>query len=153
MFCSFASSMLHCGIPIAVLSSLAVANALCLPSCEVSQTPLDLKAPLARRSVYSPPITKPDSSTKWAVGTEVDVTWSTSNAPQSITNREGKIVLGYLEAGDPSEHLDLAHPLAQGFDIMDGHQAITVPHVPSGSNYIIVLMGDSGNRSPEFTIE
>jgi hypothetical protein len=45
------------------------------------------------------------------------------------------------------------HPLAEGFDIRDGHRTIRVPDVPPRNNYIVVVMGDSGNRSPEFTIE
>ncbi|KAJ7781763.1 hypothetical protein DFH07DRAFT_728634 [Mycena maculata] len=154
MFSSFTSSSSALHVPLAVLSSLAVANALCLP-CQVGlQAPLTTPSwPHSRRGVYSPPIVKPDSSTKWARGAEVDVTWSTSNAPASITNRNGTILLGHLEPGSPGEHLDLDNPLATGFDILDGHHTVTVPNVPSGTNYIIVLMGDSGNRSPEFTIE
>jgi hypothetical protein len=45
------------------------------------------------------------------------------------------------------------HPLAEGFDIRDSQRTIRVPDVPPRNNYIVVVMGDSGNRSPEFTIE
>ncbi|KAF7365032.1 hypothetical protein MVEN_00374300 [Mycena venus] len=145
------------GLPLAVLSSLAVVHALCLP-CQVGhgQTPLSFKtpsSPLSRRGVYSPPVTSPDASTRWARQTEVTVTWSISDMPQSITNPRGRLLLGYLEPGSSNEHLDLDHPLAEGFDIRDGHRTIRVPDVPPRDNYIVVLMGDSGNRSPEFTIE
>ncbi|KAJ7643989.1 hypothetical protein FB45DRAFT_1020793 [Roridomyces roridus] len=109
--------------------------------------------PLSPRDVYAPPITSPDSSTRWTRGTQVQVTWSTANAPKSVSNQKGKILLGHFESGSPGEHLDLDHPLAEGFDIMDGHHTVTVPQVSPGSQYIVVLMGDSGNRSPEFTID
>ncbi|KAJ7442619.1 hypothetical protein FB451DRAFT_98274 [Mycena latifolia] len=148
MFFSFTSS----GLLLAVLSSLAAVDALCLP-CQIGQAPLRLNAPSSPRGVYSPSIIIPDGSTKWVRRTEVEVTWSTSNMPQDITNPNGRILLGHLEAGSSSEHLDIQHPLAEGFDIRDGHRTITVPAVPPRGDYIIVLMGDSGNRSPVFTIE
>ncbi|KAJ7245029.1 hypothetical protein B0H12DRAFT_1128339 [Mycena haematopus] len=148
MFSFFTSS---CVMP-AVLSSLAVVNALCLP-CQVGlgQVPLGLKTP-SRRGVYSPPITSPDASTTWARESTVTVTWSTAAIPQSITNPTGRLLLGYLNPGSSNEHLDLGHPLAEGFDIRDGNRTIRVPDVPPRDNYIVVLIGSSGNRSPEFKI-
>ncbi|KAJ7134790.1 hypothetical protein C8R44DRAFT_730130 [Mycena epipterygia] len=168
MFSSFTSS----GLLLAVLSSLAAVHALCLP-CQVGQARLSFTAPslALRRGVYSPPIITPHGSTKWVRGTEVNVTWSTSDIPKSITNPKGRILLGRLEAGSSSENLDIGkfprfvherflswspysdHPLAAGFDIRDGRCTVSVPDVPPRDNYIIVLMGDSGNRSPEFMIE
>ena len=61
------------------------------------------------------------------------------------------------------------NPLASGFSILDGRHEITVPSVASGSDYAIVreycarllprqwshtllVFGDSGNASPDFTI-
>ncbi|KAF8655828.1 hypothetical protein AX16_002913 [Volvariella volvacea WC 439] len=44
-------------------------------------------------------------------------------------------------------------PLAEGFMLRDGQVEITVPDFPPRDNYIVVLMGDSGNSSPEFRIE
>ncbi|KAJ6525289.1 hypothetical protein DFH09DRAFT_1188806 [Mycena vulgaris] len=151
MFSSFTSP----GLLLIVLSSLAAVDALCLP-CQVGQAALSLKttpSPASHRGVYSPSIIKPDGSTKWMRGTEVNVTWSTSDMPKSITNPNGRILLGRLEAGSSNEHLNLDHPLAGGFNIRDGHLTIHVPDVPPRGDYIIVLMGDSGNRSPVFSIE
>ncbi|KAJ7133010.1 hypothetical protein C8R46DRAFT_945182 [Mycena filopes] len=152
MFSSFTSS----GPLLAVLSSLAVVNALYLPGQDgLVQNPLSPKTPSSppsRRSVYSPPITKPDASTRWARGTDALVTWSTSNMPEQITNATGRVLLGYLEDGSSNEHLDVDHPLAQGFNITDGSVKIHVPDVLPRDNYIVVLMGDSGNKSPTFTI-
>ncbi|KAJ7784378.1 hypothetical protein B0H16DRAFT_1492309 [Mycena metata] len=156
MFSSFTSSWLQAFL-LAVLSSLAVVNALCLP-CQVGfiQTPLSPKTPSSppsRRGVHSPPITKPDASTRWTRGTAAVVTWSTSNMPQEVTNANGTILLGYLEEGSSNEHLDVAHPLAEGFNLHDGSCKIQVPvNIPARDNYIIVLIGDSGNQSPTFTI-
>ncbi|KAL0954151.1 hypothetical protein HGRIS_005288 [Hohenbuehelia grisea] len=45
-----------------------------------------------------------------------------------------------------------AFVLANGFDILNGVQEITVPAVTPGDDYSIVLFGDSGNFSPAFAI-
>jgi len=108
---------------------------------------------LEGRDVWNPRILAPKSSTIWKAGSSVVVKWDTSNPPKSITNREGKIVLGYMQDDNNSEHLFLDKPLATGFDIMQGSQKVTVPDMPPSDNYFLVLFGDSGNRSPgKFTI-
>ncbi|KII86651.1 hypothetical protein PLICRDRAFT_113669 [Plicaturopsis crispa FD-325 SS-3] len=108
---------------------------------------------LARRVVYDPRITSPAFGTTWEVGSQVQVTWDTSDMPAHVTNPKGRLVLGYLKGDDQNEHLDFDHPLADGFDIAQGHVEVEVPEVQAGQNYIVVLFGDSGNRSPSFTIE
>ncbi|KAF7985608.1 hypothetical protein HWV62_3919 [Athelia sp. TMB] len=65
----------------------------------------------------------------------------------NITNTKGVVVL----AKDGIEDVD--HPLASGFNILDGHVVIKVPKVSTGSKYALVLFGDSGNYSPKFTIK
>ncbi|KAG1745910.1 uncharacterized protein EDB91DRAFT_1236219 [Suillus paluster] len=90
---------------------------------------LSFSAPILRRDVFVPPILYPRSDTVWIAGQHHNVTWSTDNAPVNITNSIG-----------------------QGFDILDGRVEIQVPYVTTGSNYSLVLFGDSGNYSPEFTI-
>lgn len=45
------------------------------------------------------------------------------------------------------------HPLAADFLLTKGEQTITVPNVATKHSYIIVLYGDSGDRTPKFTIE
>ncbi|KAI0785536.1 hypothetical protein C8Q75DRAFT_318312 [Abortiporus biennis] len=108
---------------------------------------------LEARDVFSPKITKPDAFTVWVINTTVTVTWDTCNAPDDITNPQGKILLGHMDNGDDEdENLDIDHPLAEGFDIFQGSVDIVVPDVQQGNDYIIVLMGDSGNKSPPFTI-
>lgn len=42
--------------------------------------------------------------------------------------------------------------LAEGFDIRLGRFEITVPWVVQGDDYSLVLFGDSGNWSENFTI-
>ncbi|TFK69536.1 hypothetical protein BDN72DRAFT_840260 [Pluteus cervinus] len=108
--------------------------------------------PLNARDVVSPPITVPNAQTIWAVGTQQTVTWDTSNIPpdSQLTQPNGKIVLGWLS--DDSENLQIDTPLAQGFPLRAGSAQITIPNVPPRNNYIVVLFGDSGNASPEFTI-
>lgn len=63
------------------------------------------------------------------------------------------------------------HKLASGFDLKDGYVKFNCPKVEAGSNYIVVckclarivdlirrdsflrsVFGDSGNRSPKFSI-
>ncbi|KAK0188603.1 hypothetical protein F5146DRAFT_1055934 [Armillaria mellea] len=96
------------------------------------------------RDVYDPPITSPNANTVWTVNTTQTVTWDTSNPPAQITNPIGSIRL----RKDGATFLTLA----SGFDILLGEFEVTVPDVAESSEYIIVLMGDSGNFSPEFTI-
>ncbi|KAN0127312.1 hypothetical protein V8E53_014563 [Lactarius tabidus] len=107
--------------------------------------------PLAKRIVVSPQITSPTATTIWTVGNQVTVTWDTSNIPPP-GNFTGQLVLGYLTSGSSSENLDVDNPLAANFLLSAGSVQITVPNVPTGTNYIVVLFGDSGNASPQFTI-
>ncbi|KAF8345856.1 hypothetical protein F5887DRAFT_1073936 [Amanita rubescens] len=102
--------------------------------------------PHVTRDVYDPPILYPKHTTIWAVGEKHHVVWNTTNPPEQITNTIGEV---FLRKGDLT---DVNHPLAGNFSILLGRIEITVPHVPPGHDYRIVLMGDSGNWSPEFTI-
>ncbi|KDQ62596.1 hypothetical protein JAAARDRAFT_189894 [Jaapia argillacea MUCL 33604] len=109
-------------------------------------------APLRSRDIWDPPVTSPSAATIWNVGETQTITWDTSTKPSLVTSYVGQAVLGYLQDGDPGEHLMLDPPLASGFNLTDGKVQITVPNVPPRSTYIVVLMGDSGNASPQFTI-
>ncbi|TFY71067.1 hypothetical protein EVG20_g1926 [Dentipellis fragilis] len=61
--------------------------------------------------------------------------------------------LGHLLfACEADSILSADNPLADDFDLHSGTVEITVPNVASGTNYIVVLFGDSGNASPQFTI-
>ncbi|KAH9942898.1 hypothetical protein B0H21DRAFT_749420 [Amylocystis lapponica] len=117
---------------------LAVVSLLAL----VSAAPVHLRL----RDVFVPPITSPTNETVWVVGQQYNVTWNTSNAPVDITNKMGRVVLAtnYLQ--------DYENPLASNFSILDGWVTVTAPNVTTGNDYTIVLFGDSGNYSPNFTI-
>ncbi|KAK0202495.1 hypothetical protein DFS33DRAFT_1340573 [Desarmillaria ectypa] len=117
-------------LPITMLSAL-VASAFATPI-------------LIPRDVYVPPITSPDASTVWTVNTTQTVTWDVSDPPVSITNRLGSIRLR-------KDDRTLPLVLANGFDILLGEIEVAVPWVVEG-DYSIVLFGDSGNWSPNFTI-
>ncbi|KAG1906596.1 uncharacterized protein F5891DRAFT_472668 [Suillus fuscotomentosus] len=106
---------------------------------------LSLSAPM-RRDVFVPPIIYPKSGVVWIAGQHHNVTWETDGAPVSITNGIGRVYLAN------NTIIDLDHPLAIGFDILDGRVSVQVPSVPTGQNYSLVLFGDSGNYSPQFTI-
>ncbi|KAL5524450.1 hypothetical protein ACEPAF_9590 [Sanghuangporus sanghuang] len=101
--------------------------------------------------VYNPLITYPTAGVVWTVGETKTITWETSEIPEELRNSTGTILLGYNE--DDSENLDIAQPLATGFNLTDGQVNVTVPEKQERSDYIVVLFGDSGNASPEFTIK
>ncbi|KAI0339004.1 hypothetical protein BDW22DRAFT_1362343 [Trametopsis cervina] len=105
-------------------------------------------APLIPRDDFVPPILYPQAGTVWTVGQKHNVTWSLNNVPSQITNPNGKLVLakgGYL--------IGLDKPIAQNFSIALGRIEITVPDVQEpGNDYALVLFGNSGNSSPNFTI-
>lgn len=95
---------------------------------------------------YAPPITEPTETTVWPIGSTQVVTWDTSDAPPHITNPNGYI---YLRRDGLTNY---AQPLAGPFDILAGSQSVVVPQVEPGVDWILVLQGNSGNWSPEFTI-
>ncbi|KAK0187941.1 hypothetical protein F5146DRAFT_1226310 [Armillaria mellea] len=134
----------------AVLSLPITAEAARLPALYRSEQ-RDHPA-ISRRDVFSPKITNPTAGTTWFKDSHVNVMWDTSNAPQNLTNTKGKLVLGFMNDQDGNEHLDMQNPLAEGFDIFAGTVSFRVPDVTPGQDYIVVLFGDSGNRSPRFSI-
>ncbi|KAI8086481.1 uncharacterized protein BX664DRAFT_335905 [Halteromyces radiatus] len=104
--------------------------------------------------VLNPHITSPTSSTKWRAGSQHTITWDTENVaggPIPDTYK-GTIKLGYLDPKDgPNEHLQWE--LASDFLLNKGSQVVTLPaDLETKRTYIIVLMGDSGNASPQFAI-
>lgn len=111
---------------------------------------LALSLPLNLRDVVDPPITSPTAGTVWHVGEKQLVTWSTDGLSSNVTNPVGMLVLGYMY--NNSENLMLNSPLATNINYTDGQVLITVPNVETREDYIVVLFGDSGNASPEFTI-
>ncbi|KAK0466871.1 uncharacterized protein EV420DRAFT_1505906 [Desarmillaria tabescens] len=106
-----------------------------------------LSAPvLVSRDVYAPAVVLPDSGSVWTVGSTQTVTWDASSPPTQITNPTGTI---RLRKGNKT---DMTSVLAEGFSILDGQVEVTVPSVEPGSDYRVVLFGDSGNWGETFTI-
>ncbi|KAI0659944.1 hypothetical protein C8Q70DRAFT_105287 [Cubamyces menziesii] len=101
---------------------------------------------------FEPHITAPTAGAVWHIGSTQNVTWDTSNIPPSNVNQTGLILLGYLVDGSEDEHLDGQHPLAVNFPITAGYASVVVPDVAPRDDYIVVLFGNSGNASPQFTI-
>ncbi|MBO1419655.1 GPI anchored serine-threonine rich family protein [Streptomyces sp. FH025] len=99
-----------------------------------------------RRDVYVPRILSPRAGEVWRSGERVEVTWDVSDPPRQITNRTGSVL---LRVGERTLDCPV---LAEDFDILRGHVEVTVPNVPPGDDYRIVLFGDSGNFSEPFTI-
>jgi len=151
--------------PTAVLEQLGLSNSLDSATLQGPSSAVNITSALilgllggahnalGLRDVWAPEITTPDESTVWLKGSKATVTWNTRGAPEQLTDTKGRLLLGRLEDGDPyDEHLDVGHPLAYGFNMMDGRVKIRVPDVEPSNNYIVVLIGESGDRSPTFTI-
>lgn len=108
---------------------------------------------LDKRIVYNPHITSPTSSTVWHAGKTYTVTWDTSDLPTEAQGYKGMIKLGYLPA-DGSGGENLRWDLADGFPIKDGQTQVKLPaDLEERNDYIVVVMGDSGNASQKFTIK
>ncbi|KAL4069881.1 hypothetical protein V8B97DRAFT_1872028 [Scleroderma yunnanense] len=100
---------------------------------------------------FSPSIFYPTAGVVWPAGSVQNVTWRTDNIPDEVKNSTGLILLGYQTSD--SENLDIKRPLASSFPITAGFVQFTVPSdLVYRTNYIVVLFGDSGNASPQFTI-
>lgn len=113
---------------------------------------------LASAIVINPHITSPSSGTKWRAGGNFIVKWDTTyqdggNDVPIPEGYKGTIKLGYLEEGDEyNEHL--FWDLATDFPLNAGAQRVQLPaDLETKTSYIIVLMGNSGNASPKFTIQ
>ncbi|PIL31723.1 hypothetical protein GSI_06427 [Ganoderma sinense ZZ0214-1] len=119
---------------------------------DAARNETDRSAALARRDVWSPGILSPNANDVWQAGSVVQIRWDTSSPPAQVTNYMGRILLGHEQDPDGNEHLDFEHPLAQGFNLSQGAVNAIVPYVVSSDDYFVVLYGDSGNRSPSFTI-
>lgn len=101
--------------------------------------------------VVRPQITYPTAGVVLYTGSPCTVTWLTKDIPDEAKNYHLTLLIGYEE--NNSENLDNKHPLATHIPIMSGKVEITVPlGLPKKDNYIFVLIGDSGNASPQFTI-
>ncbi|ESK90214.1 hypothetical protein Moror_7728 [Moniliophthora roreri MCA 2997] len=102
-------------------------------------------SPPVRRDIWNPKIISPDENTVWVLGTKVNVTWDTSDAPELIS---GGSAIQLNKADVPT---DLPY-LLQGFDLRVGWVEIDVPQVNPGNDYSITLFGSSGNRSKKFGV-
>ncbi|KAI8879922.1 hypothetical protein K501DRAFT_287140 [Backusella circina FSU 941] len=112
---------------------------------------------VASALVINPKISTPNAATKWRAGESYTVKWDTTffngEEEQDIPdNYSGALKLGYLVGNDLNEHL--YWDLASGFKLNSGSQTITLPDdLETKRDYIIVLMGNSGNASPRFFIQ
>jgi len=118
----------------------------------LTSSALGAALPLEPRDVFVPPITYPHSGTVWYTGQRHNVTWATDPHPVNITNSKGMIVMAQGGLTFVTGPGSLASPLAHGFDILLGRIEVAVPDVPTAADYQLVLFGDSGNYSPNFTI-
>ncbi|PPQ86339.1 hypothetical protein CVT25_005639 [Psilocybe cyanescens] len=88
--------------------------------------------------------------------------------PAKPANPKGTLLLGYLQDGSEDQHLDVApkspeipnlnittseNPLASDFEIKKGFVIVKCPEVVERKQYIVALIGNSGNSSPPFRIK
>ncbi|CAO3623894.1 unnamed protein product [Cunninghamella blakesleeana] len=103
--------------------------------------------------VLNPQVTSPAEKEVLTAGSKYTIKWDTEHVvggpiPDYLT---GTIKLGYLEGDDLNEHL--FWELGKGFKLNQGSYEVTIPaDLETRTRYIIVLMGNSGNASKEFTI-
>ncbi|EJD54052.1 hypothetical protein AURDEDRAFT_24311, partial [Auricularia subglabra TFB-10046 SS5] len=106
-----------------------------------------LRTPHEPRSVWDPRVMTPHTGTVWKRGATHAVKWDASHPPKDGVSNGSAI---YLRKGDMTL---MEHPLAEGFDLHKGHQNVKIPgDIAPGEDYRIVLFGDSGNWSEQFTI-
>ncbi|KAF9267300.1 hypothetical protein L218DRAFT_995567 [Marasmius fiardii PR-910] len=112
-----------------------------------------LANPLARDAelVYRPKIVQESVGTEWRRGSTRTISWDTSNLPKEKKNDTGTLLLGYLE--HDNENLDINYPLADNFPLSKGSVTFAVPkHLERKQNYVVALLGDSGNISGPFAV-
>ncbi|KAL0570142.1 hypothetical protein V5O48_011820 [Marasmius crinis-equi] len=124
----------------------AIASVLAFFATSSVASPLQARKAL---DVWSPKILTPNANTVWVVGTTVNVTWDTTDAPVNISN--GAAV--QLRKGNGPAPIDDPYlKPVRSFDLRTGWVEVTVPETPAGKDYLIDLFGDSGNWSEEFEI-
>ncbi|EPT05168.1 hypothetical protein FOMPIDRAFT_1111829 [Fomitopsis schrenkii] len=105
-----------------------------------------LVSSVSASAIWDPTILTPNAQSVWVRGQTTEVTWDTSNPPANATQFIGQVRLA--KGGIQGYGV-----LASGFHLADGSVEVTVPSgLDPGSDYQVVLFGDSGNVSPEFTI-
>ncbi|KIK57160.1 hypothetical protein GYMLUDRAFT_263228 [Collybiopsis luxurians FD-317 M1] len=119
----------------------------------VSTSPIPTLSSRKELIAWSPTITYPNERTVLKAGYGTYMSWKTDDMPEESKNSTGYIMLGWINGTDTNEHLDWRHPVASNFKYTDGKVNFTLPeNLEPRDDYIFVLMGDSGNASPTFTI-
>ncbi|KAJ3849702.1 hypothetical protein EV368DRAFT_46805 [Lentinula lateritia] len=125
--------------------TLLASSLIALTVSAVSASPVSNGARMIL-DVWSPTIISPNASTVWTEGQQYNVTWDTSNAPVNISNG-ASVRLG-------QDGVLTNTTLASDFDLRQGWVSVTCPSdVAPGDDYSVILFGDSGNQSPQFTIQ
>ncbi|CAO1631027.1 unnamed protein product [Sympodiomycopsis kandeliae] len=119
---------------------------------QLERSPMDPDNELQRRIVYNPHILTPKAGDVWHADKNHKVTWKTSDIPDELQDGTAEVRLGYLpENGQGGENLRWI--LAKKVPLTDGSVTFKLPaDLRSRNDYIVVLLGDSGNASPKFTI-
>ncbi|KAN0061314.1 hypothetical protein ACQY0O_006160 [Thecaphora frezii] len=139
----------------ALLALVAVPAALCSPVLPFEQrdaADLPSFGLFSKRIVWNPQITSPTAKNVWIAGAKQTVKWDPSDKPASSLDY-GSILLGY-QPKDGSGGLNLEWTLAANTSLVAGQKTVKLPaSLPYRQDYIVVVMGDSGNKSPHFTIQ
>ena len=137
----------------------ATNNIVSWESMQVERSPADpeiiSEVEMEKRIVYNPPVTTPASKQVWYAGREEVVKWQVDQdkIPAEANNFKVTIKLGYIPKNGEGGY-NLKWTLAKGINITDEEAEVTLPSdLQTRDDYIIVVMGDSGNRSMKFTIK
>ncbi|KIK62843.1 hypothetical protein GYMLUDRAFT_164196 [Collybiopsis luxurians FD-317 M1] len=129
---------------LAALSAVTLSHASPVPPLNSAGRPPAAEA-RAMLDVWAPTIFTPNASSVWAEGKQYNVTWDTSDAPQNISNAASVVL------GNNTRLTDRV--LAANFDLRRGWVTVTCPDdIFPGKNYSIILFGDSGDQSQQFSI-
>ncbi|TFK71399.1 hypothetical protein BDN72DRAFT_895644 [Pluteus cervinus] len=99
-----------------------------------------------RRDVWNPRVLYPNSQTTWQPKDFHNVTWSLADEPAQITNPIGFITVQQVGG---TETIPLI--IQNNFELTAGRVEVQVPWLFPGQ-YQLILFGDSGNLSENFTI-
>jgi len=136
---------------------LAFVSALATIASVANAKPIVLERDAANTAVsdivVAPGFIEPAGGESYPVGSARTAEWDTSSIPAEAQNYTGSLYLGHSDGESSDEHLDISHPLAYGFRLTDGEVNYTIPANATALNsYFLVLVGDSGNKSPSFSI-
>ncbi|KAF9441998.1 hypothetical protein P691DRAFT_779599 [Macrolepiota fuliginosa MF-IS2] len=133
------------------------AAGVCLPCQAAFRRPDAAQQAFRTRDVWAPHILNPSSQSVWFIDQPQEVTWNTTDMPARVSNPNCQVYLGEWDRKEKVyKKIYYDHPIASSCTLRDGNTTVWVPKeswVKPSNNWVVVLMGDSGDHSSPFTIE